>query len=105
MSITALHPTRLDRTPTDEELFPYTGKVGICIYCGAIETDEDAENRTADHIQRDLLAIHRTNEGLKATFGIDHPGYQMDVYDLLCELDAASAPALAVSLVAEAVAR
>lgn len=75
------------RDPTDAELFPFLDLVDVCIYCGRFQTDEHAEQRTAAHIQADLVAVHRASEALIRDFGLPHPGYQHDVYDLLCELD------------------
>lgn len=75
------------RSPTDAELFPHLEKDDTCIYCGRFQTDEQAGQRTADHIQADLVAVHRASEALIRDFGLPHPGYQHDVYDLLCELD------------------
>lgn len=87
------------RSPTEAELFPFLGVDDVCIYCGRFQTDEEAEQRTATHIRADLLAVHRANEALMRDFGTQHPGYQDDVYDLLCELDAA-VPDRAVEAVA-----
>lgn len=98
MTRIAFHPGTLipirkhaDRKPTEAELFPHLEKDNVCIYCGRFQTDAEAEQRTRTHITEDLLAVHRTNEGLIRDFGIQHPGYRDDVYDLLCELDAAEA--------------
>ncbi|WP_122940954.1 hypothetical protein [Brachybacterium sp. EE-P12] len=85
--------------PTEAELFPFLGVDDVCIYCGRFQTYEEAEQRTATHIRADLLAVHRTNEALMRDFGEQHPGYQDDVYDLLCEPDSA-VPAPAVEAVA-----
>lgn len=94
------------RSPTEAELFPHLEKDDVCIYCGHFQTDEQAEQRTADHIQADLVAVHRASESLIGDFGIPHPGYQDDVYDLLCELDDAVRAAAGEPLVFEpAVAR
>lgn len=80
--------------PAHADLFPHIGQEDACSYCGRHQTDEEAEaGRTLEHVTKDLLAIHRTNEGLKRTFGTDHPGYSSDVFDLLCDLDAAAADA------------
>lgn len=88
---------------TDEQIWPYIGLEDTCSYCGAAQTDEQAEDRTVDHIARDLAAIHRIREALRTEFGFENPGYDDDVYDLLCELDQAErteAPALAETAVA-----
>lgn len=63
-----------------------------CIYCGDLIPDEQIEEsrRSVEHVLRDLLAVHRTREALAREFRIDSPGYESDVYDLLCDLDAAS---------------
>ena len=90
MTITPIRP-RFDRQPTEAELFPFLEHVDVCIYCGRFQNDEQAEERTVAHIQADLLAIHRANEGLIRDFGLEHPGFRDDVYDLLCELDGAEA--------------
>lgn len=89
MPTTQILLPRLDRGPTEAELFPFLEQVDVCIYCGRPQTDEQAEHRTTEHITEDLLAIHRHDAALRRTFGAPHPGYEDDVYDLLCELDAA----------------
>jgi hypothetical protein len=89
------------RSPTEAELFPFLDQVEVCIYCGRFQTDEQAEQRGAEHIQRDLVAVHRASEALIRDFGVPHPGYQHDVYDLLCELDNAVYAAAAAPLVFE----
>lgn len=103
-TLTDRGPAVLDRSPTEAELFPHLGKDDACIYCGVFQTDEQAEaDRTITHIARDLAAVHRVRETLRTQFGIEHPGYDADVYDLLCELDIATraqAPALAETAVA-----
>lgn len=86
------------RRPTEAELFPLLDQVEVCIYCGRFQTDGQAERRTADHIQADLVAVHRASESLIRDFGVPHPGYQHDVYDLLCELDNTVRPAVSAPL-------
>lgn len=79
------------RVPTEADLFPHSGE-DTCYYCGRFQTDEQADSgRTIEHVTSDLLAVHRTSEALKAGFSIDHPAYAADIFDLLCDLDAASA--------------
>lgn len=87
----------------DEQVWPYIGLEDTCSYCGTAQTDEQAEDRNVDHIARDLAAIHRIRKVLRTEFGFENPGYDADVYDLLCELDTATrtqAPALAGTAVA-----
>lgn len=94
------------RSPTEAELFPHLEKDDVCIYCGRFQTDEQTEQRTAAHIQAGLVAVHRASEALIGDFGIRHPGYQDDAYDLLCEFDNAVRAAASEPLVFElAVAR
>ena len=93
-------PTTLTLVPTETDLFPHLGKADSCIYCGTPQTDEQAENRTVDHIARDLAEIHRIRESLRVDFGEEHPGYDADLYDLLSELTAATRPAPAGMAVA-----
>lgn len=82
---------------TDEQIWPYIGLEDTCPYCGTAQTDEQAEDRTVEHIARDLATVHRIREALRTEFGFEAPGYDDDVYDLLCELDTVTrqAPALA----------
>lgn len=94
MTITPIHT---DRVPTEADLFPHLDKEDVCIYCGCFQTDEQAEIRTIEHITRDLLAVQRVKETLAREFGVASPGYEDNVYDLLCDLDTAhreEAPAL-----------
>lgn len=97
MTATALH-----LVPTETDLFPHLGKDETCIYCGTPQTDEQAEHRTIDHIARDLAALHHIREALRTEFDFENPGYDADVYDLMCELAAATrqTPALAGMAVA-----
>lgn len=95
-------PTTLTLAPTEKDLFPHLGKDDACIYCGAPQTDEETEDRSLEHVTRDLVALHRIRETLRVDFGYDNPGYEADVYDLLCELETATratAPALAETAV------
>lgn len=93
--------TALYLVPTETDLFPHLGKDETCIYCGIPQTDEQAEQRTFDHVARDLAEIHRIREALRTEFDFEAPGYDADVYDLLCELATATeAPALAETAVA-----
>lgn len=90
-------PIRTDRTPTGADLFPHLGKDDVCIYCGVLQTDEQAEVRTVEHVTRDLVAVHQVKETLAREFGIDSPSYEDDVYDLLCDLDTATRQAAALA--------
>lgn len=76
-------------TPTDLELFPFFGLDDTCEYCGAPQTDAEAEHRTVDHITRDLVAINHQSSVLLDKYGILHPGYDDNLYDLKAELAAA----------------
>lgn len=90
MTITPLPTPRTAARPSEKDLFPHLGKEDVCIYCGCFQTDEQAEaDRTIEHVSRDLVALHRIRESLRVEFGIDNPGYDDDVYDLLCELETA----------------
>lgn len=102
MTITPLRPTGAGLAPTEKDLWPHLGLDNACIYCGCFQTDERAEtDRTVAHVVRDLAAVHRVRETLRTQFGIEHPGYDDDIYDLLCELDTAEqTAALAESEVA-----
>lgn len=95
-------PTTLTLVPTEADIYPHLGKDDTCIYCGTPQTDEQAENdRTVEHVTRDLVTLHRIREALRVEFGFENPGFDDDVYDLLCELDTATratAPALAEAL-------
>ncbi|UQN30692.1 hypothetical protein [Brachybacterium kimchii] len=78
------------RRPAELELVypaPGFGSDEVCAYCGAFESDEDAERRTREHVLHDLLAVHRAAEELAREFRVASPGRDDDVYDLLCELD------------------
>lgn len=92
MTTTALH-----LVPTEKDLSPHLGKDETCIYCGIAQTDEQAETRTIDHIARDLAAVHRIREALRTEFDFENPGYDADVYDLLCELATATRAAEATA--------
>lgn len=92
-------PTTLTLVPTEADIYPHLGKTDACIYCGTPQTDEEAEQRTLEHITRDLAAVHRIREALRTEFDFENPGFDDDVYDLLCELDTAvKAAALAEAL-------
>lgn len=93
-------PTTLTLVPTEADIYPHLGKDDTCIYCGTPQTDEQAENdRTIEHVTRDLVTLHRIREALRVEFGFENPGFDDDVYDLLCELDTAvKAAALAEAL-------
>lgn len=97
-------PTTLALVPTEADIYPHLGKTDACIYCGTPQTDEQAENdRTVEHVTRDLVTLHRIREALRVEFGFENPGFDDDVYDLLCELDTATrttTPALAEKAVA-----
>lgn len=97
-TITFPQPKPVQAPLADEQIWPYTGLENTCPYCGTAQTDEQAEDRTVDHIARDLATILRIREALRTEFDFEAPGYDADVYDLLCELDTATrtqAPALA----------
>lgn len=59
----------------------------VCIYCGGYQADP--ENRPTDHIAYDLALTHRRAEDYRVTMQAENSGLRDDIYDLLCELEAA----------------